>query len=159
MLDEQSQTAAKRMQLQIDFGLCKVPKNEYQVSMLKYFVRDAFDTMSMGNYPFESNYIAGTEDKPMPTYPVSVACNYLKDASRALNSTMLFSATCIRQAVTKHDLSAIMIRRGGHHLDLMFSHPNDPQEVVEARKFEMNAVKRWIEEFQGRTKAMSWGDL
>ena len=52
--------------------------------MLKYFVRDAFDTMSMGNYPFESNYIAGTEDKPMPTYPVSVACNYLKDASRAL---------------------------------------------------------------------------
>ena len=57
--------------------------------MLKYFIRDAFDTMSMGNYPFASSYIAGTAETPMPPYPVSIACSYLSNATLASSSTRL----------------------------------------------------------------------
>ena len=275
MLDVQGETVAGRTQLQSDFGLCKMPSNAYQVSMLKYFIRDAFDTMSMGNYPFPSNYIAGTAQKPMPAFPVKIACDYLSNASDGKQAETLFPA--IRSAVsvlynvsettkcfdlpayptpitpaapndgiwdwqwctenlpdsfwfstdgvrdmfwnnkynqtlidehcekvwgvkprrdwirneyggrhlldghsnivfssggfdgwssggiatnvTERDLTSLMIRRGGHHLDLMFSHPNDPEEVVHVREYELDAIKRWIQEFKGDVKAMSWGDL
>jgi hypothetical protein len=34
----------------------------------RYFIRDAFDSLAMGNYPFPTNYIAGTVAKPMPAW-------------------------------------------------------------------------------------------
>ena len=246
--------------------------------MLKYFIRDAFDTMSMGNYPFASSYIAGTAETPMPPYPVSIACSYLSNATLASSSTtsssllsavkesvsVLYNVTgdtscydlpayptpvtpgapndgiwdwqwctemlpdsfwfstdgvhdmfwlneynqtlidehCnlvwgvtprqqwirneyggrslleghsnivfssggfdgwssggIATNVSERDLTSIMIRRGGHHVDLMFSTKNDPMEVVNARKYELDAVRRWIDGYQKRVKVMSWGDL
>lgn len=64
--------------------------------------------------------------------------------------------------VTENDLTSIFIQRGGHHLDLMFSHKDDPSEVVRAREYEMKAVQRWVEQFRVERvamKAMSWGDV
>ena len=59
-------------------------------------------------------------------------------------------------------LYSFLIEGGGHHLDLMFSHPDDPPAVTQARKFEMQQIKRWLEEYAemdtGMARATSWGD-
>jgi hypothetical protein len=59
------------------FGLCKTPSSA-DVGMLKYFVRDAFDTLAMGNYPWPSSYIAGSLEVLAYAHPIaSVLCVYL----------------------------------------------------------------------------------
>ena len=50
----------------------------------------------MGNYPFASNYIAGTMNKPMPPYPVQHACSFLDKASSS-DATLLLN---VRKAVS-----------------------------------------------------------
>ena len=54
-----------------------------------------------------------------------------------------------------------MIPDGAHHLDLMFSHPNDPPSVRAARAFELASIRRWVSEFAA-TETLpplaSWGD-
>jgi len=55
-------------------------------------------------------------------------------------------------------LEAFVIPNGAHHLDLMFSNPSDPADVVQARERELAAIKRWIAEAdarRGKTKKMS----
>lgn len=42
------------------------------------------------------------------------------------------------------DLQSIFIEGGAHHLDLFFSQPEDPQSVIDARAFEIDAVTSWI---------------
>ena len=44
-------------------------------------------------------------------------------------------------------IHSILIEGGAHHLDLMFSHPDDPESVLQARKFELEQIKQWIEEY------------
>ena len=51
-----------------------------------------------------------------------------------------------------------MIERGGHHLDLMISHDDDPHEVRLARDFEMARVREWCAVFRAAVPARSWGD-
>jgi lysosomal Pro-X carboxypeptidase len=41
-------------------------------------------------------------------------------------------------------LIAIPIDEGGHHLDLMFSHPADPPSVRRAREQEKREIRKWI---------------
>lgn len=41
---------------------------------------------------------------------------------------------------------ALLIEEGGHHLDLMWSTPDDPAEVQAVRQMELGYIKRWIEE-------------
>ena len=41
-------------------------------------------------------------------------------------------------------LVAVIIPEGAHHLDLMFSHPDDPPSVTEAREKEVAQMKRWL---------------
>ena len=53
LLAREGKTSAGRARLADWFSLCAVPTDEYAVSMLAYFMRDAFDTLAMGNYPFE----------------------------------------------------------------------------------------------------------
>ena len=55
-----------------------------------------------------------------------------------------------RAGSIQHNISdtvlAVNIPEGAHHLDLMFSHPDDPPAVRVARQFEMGQVQRWVEE-------------
>ncbi|GFR51787.1 hypothetical protein Agub_g14244, partial [Astrephomene gubernaculifera] len=41
-------------------------------------------------------------------------------------------------------LPAVIIPEGAHHLDLMFSHPDDPLSVTEVRNFQREAIRSWI---------------
>ena len=45
---------------------------------------------------------------------------------------------------TVHDVLAYVLPNGAHHLDLMWSHENDPPDAVEARAFIAAAVRRWV---------------
>ncbi len=273
-LDAAARTARGRAGLGSAFSLCAPPADAYETSMLKYFVRDAWDTMSMGNYPFPSNYISFPYT--LPAYPVGLACAELADPALAKtkNPSTLFAAvsaavsvlynvsgteTCfdlpkypdparpglpndgqwdwqwctellpdsfwfstdgqrdmfwpneynatliaahcekawgvtprtnwianeyggrallrghsnlvfssgsydgwssggIATNVSARDITSLMVEGGGHHLDLMFSHPNDPPSVKAVRAFELAAIKRWIAGYDGRVNAKSWGD-
>jgi len=44
-------------------------------------------------------------------------------------------------------LSAPLISKGAHHLDLFFPTPDDPPSVVEVRQQEEDAIKGWIQEW------------
>ena len=39
---------------------------------------------------------------------------------------------------------ALLIDRGGHHVDLFSADENDPESVTEARALEEEHIKRWI---------------
>jgi lysosomal Pro-X carboxypeptidase len=39
---------------------------------------------------------------------------------------------------------SLLIAQGAHHLDLMFSNPQDPQCVKDARKTEVNQITKWV---------------
>lgn len=39
---------------------------------------------------------------------------------------------------------SVMIDGGGHHLDLMFSHPLDPPSVQRARDIEIQNMWNWV---------------
>jgi lysosomal Pro-X carboxypeptidase len=61
--------------------LCKVP-TEAEMESVLLFVQAAFDSMAMGNYPFETYYISGTPGHPAPAWPMRVACEHMR-TSRA----------------------------------------------------------------------------
>ncbi|KAK3236559.1 hypothetical protein CYMTET_53306, partial [Cymbomonas tetramitiformis] len=42
-------------------------------------------------------------------------------------------------------LPTLMITSGAHHLDLMFSNPQDPADVIWARKRELQVIRQWID--------------
>jgi len=42
---------------------------------------------------------------------------------------------------------------GAHHLDLMFSHENDPDTVKEARREELANIRSWIADFHAHRTA------
>ncbi len=43
-------------------------------------------------------------------------------------------------------LKAIVLTKGAHHLDLRASQPDDPTELTQVRKMEMDIMAGWIEE-------------
>lgn len=46
-------------------------------------------------------------------------------------------------------VKVIMIDQAAHHLDLFFEHPLDPQDVLDARRVEMDFVERWVDKAYG----------
>jgi len=44
----------------------------------------------------------------------------------------------------KSELWAYVLPNGAHHLDLMWSHPEDPPDALDARRFIEVAIRRWI---------------
>jgi lysosomal Pro-X carboxypeptidase len=48
---------------------------------------------------------------------------------------------------------AVLIIDGAHHNDLMWSHPLDPESVIEARSVERQHMRRWVAEKNVRTRA------
>ena len=55
-------------------------------------------------------------------------------------------------------LVSVMIPDGGHHLDLMFSHPDDPATVRRVRELQLEHIRKWVAEFATLPQAQSWGD-
>ena len=49
-------------------------------------------------------------------------------------------------------MQAVIIPEGAHHLDLMFSHPDDPPSVTNARQMELKAIASWIKQNQPMRK-------
>lgn len=43
-------------------------------------------------------------------------------------------------------VQVIMMDGAAHHLDLFFSHPLDPRDVVDARRIEMDLVEQWVDQ-------------
>ena len=41
-------------------------------------------------------------------------------------------------------VQTVLIEGGAHHLDLMFSRPDDPDSVKWAREVELTHIRRWI---------------
>ncbi|KAG2446301.1 hypothetical protein HXX76_000889 [Chlamydomonas incerta] len=48
-------------------------------------------------------------------------------------------------------MPAVIIPEGAHHLDLMFSHPDDPLSVIEVRKFQRESIRDWIQQAAQQT--------
>ena len=48
-------------------------------------------------------------------------------------------------AVNRTDSVSLMIEDGAHHLDLMFSHPDDPPSVTRAREVERRYIAHWVD--------------
>lgn len=285
LLDKFGRGPQERAQLQQHFNLCETPANKARVDMLHYFIRNAFDILAMGNYPWPSVYLAGTAENPMPAWPLGEACSFLADSALQNKPEKLFPA--LRRAVSvlynvtgnrpcydlpdyptpqtasvrggtwdwqfctenlpdsfwfstdgrlhaggdmfwphpyneslveehcrlawgvtprthfivnkyggrrlgvghsniifsnggfdgwssggvatnlSDSLVSILIPDGGHHLDLMFSHPEDPPSVRAARELEVRHIQNWIDEYRrgqnapdyyGGKQASAWGD-
>lgn len=43
-------------------------------------------------------------------------------------------------------VKVIMMDQAAHHLDLFFEHPLDPQDVLDARRVEMDMVESWVDQ-------------
>ncbi|GMH37770.1 hypothetical protein BSKO_05643 [Bryopsis sp. KO-2023] len=50
---------------------------------------------------------------------------------------------------------AVMIKEGGHHADLMFSHEADTESLKEAREFEKSFFRKWIADKKAAKKSYS----
>ena len=251
---EKAKTTAGRAQLQKIFHTCTAPDSAHQVEALAFLLMYAWDMMSMGNYPYPSDYI--TNGGPiLPAFPVRVACEKMVDAGGVVEKNADLLLARLAQAadlfnnatkkiqcydVTDPDLEhdpqwdfqfctnmlcqetyygrdgvrdmfwkyefnmtfvqehcqkkwgiqprpfwiatqygpiqsvgnysnivfsngaydpwiaggmtknvsdtvvAYIVEEGAHHLDLMFSNPQDPQSVKDARAFELANIRKWL---------------
>jgi len=55
----------------------------------------------------------------------------------------------------KNDLIAIVIPNGGHHVDLMFSHEDDTEDIKKVREIELEAIRRWIRKARSESGRVS----
>ncbi|TDH66837.1 hypothetical protein CCR75_005973 [Bremia lactucae] len=86
--------------------------------------------------------------------PESIRVSYgdelLRSASNIVFSNGLldpWSCAGVLHAPKDSKVSIIKIDEGAHHLDLFFSHPEDPPSVIAARFTEVKMIHQWIEEF------------
>lgn len=54
------------------------------------------------------------------------------------------------QNITDNDIIALIIEYGGHHTDLMYSHPADPSCVTKARENEKAYITKWIDDWNSK---------
>lgn len=69
---------------------------------------------------------------------------------------LMISCTCRHGGGVLKNLSdslvAVIIPEGAHHIDLMFSNKLDPPSVKQARAFELDNIRKWIDEVAERNK-------
>ena len=53
--------------------------------------------------------------------------------------------TKLTAAERARGLVSVVIPSGAHHLDLFFSNPADPPDVIAARRTELTHIKDWIQ--------------
>jgi len=56
----------------------------------------------------------------------------------------------VNESLGVASLVPLLVAGGAHHLDLMFSHPRDPQSVLDVRARERAEIARWIAEARAR---------
>jgi hypothetical protein len=56
----------------------------------------------------------------------------------------------IQNVTDDGSVMALIISLGGHHTDLMYSNPQDPECVREARQIEKHYITKWIQEWKSR---------
>jgi len=69
-----------------------------------------------------------------------------------------WSGTGVLESISE-DLPVLLIEEGAHHLDLMFSTPNDPVSVVKVRAEEVRLIKKWIAEAYQKNKGWTHAKL
>ncbi len=79
------------------------------------------------------SYVTGTRPRP-PSLRVPVFSNGELDPWSTGGVTETLSDT----------LPAIIIKAAGHHMDLFFSNPQDTDDVVQARLFELKTIQQWL---------------
>eukprot|EP00026_Physarum_polycephalum_P004134 Phypoly_transcript_04151.p1 GENE.Phypoly_transcript_04151~~Phypoly_transcript_04151.p1 ORF type:complete len:525 (-),score=61.50 Phypoly_transcript_04151:200-1774(-) len=87
-------TDSGRKDISAGFNLCSPLQTESDAYNLVNWVKSAWDFMTMGNYPYPSDYITNGNGV-LPANPVHVACDFLNITSNS--SQELFSA--MREAV------------------------------------------------------------
>ena len=68
---------SSRADLERELKLCG-PVKSTDGELMMLFLQAAFDALAMGNYPYPTNYIAGTPERPAPAWPMRKACDYLQ---------------------------------------------------------------------------------
>lgn len=68
-----------------------------------------------------------------------------------------WSGTGVLENVSESVVS-LTLKEGAHHLDLMFSTPDDPEELKEVRKTELMYIAQWIMEAGEAVKAGKKGE-
>ena len=84
----------------------------------------------------------------------------MKTASNIVFSNGLldpWSGTGVLEDVSE-SVVALTLKEGAHHLDLMFSTPDDPEELKEIRKMELMYIAQWIVEAGEAVKAGKKGE-
>jgi lysosomal Pro-X carboxypeptidase len=84
-------TDAGRARLSKAFRTCKPVSSSDDTKALAFWLRAAFDSLSMANYPYPSDYISFPAT--LPAFPVRAACEALKRIiDPATNTTGLYEA-------------------------------------------------------------------
>jgi len=67
--------------------------------------------------------------------------------ARGMNPTVgKYKGPMVQNITADGSMIALIIEFGGHHTDLMYSDPKDPQCVKDARKVENDFITRWVRE-------------
>ncbi|EGD83631.1 hypothetical protein PTSG_04239 [Salpingoeca rosetta] len=84
---------------------------------------------------------------PRPLWaPLNLASKDLTDVSNMVLSNGGLDPWRAGGVVTNvsDSVVAVVIESGAHHIDLMFSDPADPPDVIAARRLELQHISRWI---------------
>ena len=80
-------TSQGRTQIQQIFSLCAEIDSLATIKTLMEWIKDAYSSMAMGNYPYASSYLLNGLGM-LPAYPVREACEYLKDDFQNSNTLL-----------------------------------------------------------------------
>ena len=58
-----------------------------------------------------------------------------------------WSSAGVLQAPEDAKVTIVDIAEGAHHVDLFFSHPDDPPSIIAARQTEVKMIHAWIDEY------------